>query len=411
MSTDLPAEFASDPGLGAVLAALTGGPSPAELAGEQAALTMFRASHAQPLRARDSLLGAVPENLPGTQATKPLPSQPLPGAGHDGLPRSGGPGRTGWPGRPGRSGRPARPPIRRMRLGLAAAAAAVVAGSVSAAYAAVLPPPVQHFAHDLLWFAGVPNAQQPAQSRQSPSGSGSLHHSITTRPAPASPAASAPGTSPASRPSQKPSAKVSPSHSPSPTPSPSGSPAVAQLSIGAAASQIPAGGAASFDGQVEQSGQPVAGLTLTLLERIAGRRGWRPAGTASTSASGKVVVGASSLARNAAFRFTDASGDTSAIVTVTVVPAVSLELSTRAGGRWDVLVVTSPYAQPGNKVVLRVQAGGRWIAVRSARLGLGRRAVILIRARRLAGRSVLVVLRPTFKHAASESNIIAVPPA
>jgi hypothetical protein len=117
MPGDLLGDIASsEPGLDALLGMLTADPTPDELAGENAALTMFRA-HRRP--------------------TAP----------------------------------PAAPPAdlhrrRRLRAGIAAAAVtlAAAAGFAVAAYTEALPAPLQHAAYQVLGFAGVPSVHHAAPS-------------------------------------------------------------------------------------------------------------------------------------------------------------------------------------------------------------------------------------------------------
>jgi hypothetical protein len=283
---------------------------------------------------------------------------------------------------------------------------------VSAAYAAVLPPPVQHFAHEILGFAGVPDSRQSFQSATAPNGSSSAgasrHHRGTgTRHTSSSPATPRPSSGSKSRPAKR-SASASPSPSPSATSS-SGASGTEKVAISAASTQIAAGATAVLTGQATAGGKPAANVTLTLLERTVARPRWRPVGSAVTSATGDAVVDVSDLATNAVFRFTDAKGGISGRVIVTVVPAVTLQLTTGPHGRVDALVVSSPYAQPRNFVLLQVQAGSGWVTIRERRIGVGLSRTFLVRARRLDGRTVRAVLPPTLRHATGVSNLVTAP--
>ena len=211
MKTGVPDDLGPPPpGLDALISTLTSGAAPDELAGEPAALAMFRASRPKPAPARQR---------------------------------------------------------RRRALRLAGAAALVlVGGFAAAAYAAVLPTPIQHVAYRALGFVGVP-AARPAAPRPATS------H-------PASPPAGH-GTSPApGRSGQRP-ASPAPSRADSRTASPAprasgpgpGAPLVpATLSLTAAQHRIAAGGSDSLRGVLlTAAGGPVPGQQLTLLERAAGQ--------------------------------------------------------------------------------------------------------------------------------------------
>jgi hypothetical protein len=130
----------NDPDIRAVVALLTSGPTRQELAGQDAALAMFRAEQ------------------PGQQAG--------PAAAATGLGRH----------------RQARRRIRLSHRLAAAASAVVAAGFVSAGYAAVLPAPLQHAAYRILGFVGMPDSHgrarphashPPATGQVSPPASGS----------------------------------------------------------------------------------------------------------------------------------------------------------------------------------------------------------------------------------------------
>ncbi len=391
MSGDLPEKFTSDPAISALLGALTAEPASGELAGEQAALSMFRGNYnTAPLPAAPPVATAQGGPQDARQAANGQPTSRLPRRSRGG---------SIWS------------PARRLRLGLAAAAAAAVIGSVSAAYAAALPPPVQHFAHEILGFAGVPDSRQSSQSATVPGGSSSHGASRHPRATGTGHPSSSPATPRPSSGSQSAPAKRSASASPSPSPSAtsSGAPGTEQLAISAASTQIAAGATAVLTGQATQGGKPVANATLTLLERTVARPRWRPVGSAVTSAAGDAVVDVSDLATNAVFRFTDAKGGISGRVIVTVVPAVTLQLTTGPHGRVDALVVSSPYAQPRNFVLLQVQAGSGWVTIRERRIGVGLSRTFLVRARRLEGRTVRAVLPATLRHAAGLSNLVTAP--
>jgi len=167
-----------DPGINALFGHLTSGPTADERSGEHAALTMFRSAQFRP---------------PGEEAAIPV--------------------RT-------------RRPHRRTRVGgrlvAAAMALAVLGGFAAAAYAEVLPAPLQRVAHDLLGGVGVPNAPNHPPVHPSTTISSTRPRSGRTgsaAPSPSSPLASSPAAH---------------SHSPrshSPSPHPSAPPGSRRLTI------------------------------------------------------------------------------------------------------------------------------------------------------------------------------------
>jgi hypothetical protein len=356
VNSDLEGETSPlDPGLDQLFRTLTSGPAPGELAGEQSALAMFR------------------EN-----------ARPSAGPAAD----------RGRFRRPSWLSRKAAGPVR-WGVRLAAAGALVMGGAVAAAaYTAVLPAPVQHFAYQMFRFAGVPDVNHGHSS----SSSNGSHHSASGKPT--SPGRS--GPKPSGPASTQPSGHASPT-----TSAGAGQP---QLSATAAASKISAGSEAVVDGQLTRSGRGVAGVTVTLLERPARQATWQVAGTAQTNSSGNVAVSVSALATNAAFRLT-ASGSSSAIVTVKVIPLTTAELTLGAGGVADELVVSTLDAQAGNVVVLQVESSsGSWVNLRGRLLNSSGETQFAVSGKRLKNQVLRVVLLGTFRHAASVSNLVTVPP-
>ena len=387
MDSDLPGEFGPlEPGLDQLFQTLTSGPTAGELAGEQAALAMFR------------------ENLwPADGATKVLGDSPDPDTG----PRkpASGPGRAGRQGRSGLLGRSGRAPGR-WGLRLAAAATLALAGGMTAAaYAAVLPTPIQHFANEAFGVFGVPGPG--SRAHPNPSRRISRH----TAPASGLPSTS-PGqvtpTAPQPSSSRRHSASASPSASPSPSRS-AGGPTV--LSATVASSEIAAGTQAVIDGQLTRSGKGVAGTTVRLLERIGRRPTWQAAGTETTNSQGNVAVTIPALTVNTAFQWIGPGGATSPVVTITVIPPIQATLELGPGGVRDLLVVTTQYAHRGNVVVLEVQsASGNWVRLRWRLLNAAGMTRFVIKARVLGNKDLQVVLRATARHGASVSNTVTVPP-
>lgn len=350
MNSNLSAETGSlDPGLDQLFRTLTSGPAAGELAGEQAALAMFRENRRPP---------ASPAKLRGRFL----------------------PGRWG--------------------VRMAAVAALLLGGGTAAAYAAVLPTPVQRLAHDVFQFAGVPPANNanptPTSQPSHPTG----HHGSAPGHGgkPPGPALKSP------RPTGQ--ASTSPSTSASPPAT-----APAQLSAVAASSPIAAGSDAVIDGQLTRSGNGVAGATVTLLERTATQLRWHVAGSGQTNAAGNLAVTVSGLTTNAVFRLTIRGTVHSADVRVTVVPPITATLNVGTGGVQDVLVVTTQYANSGNVVLLQVQsAGGGWSDLRAKTLNSAGQVSFAVSGKRLKNQVLRVKLVATARHGVSVSNPVTVPP-
>ncbi|HTZ22382.1 MAG TPA: hypothetical protein VMC83_00170 [Streptosporangiaceae bacterium] len=371
LSGDVPGEHlgdfvSSEPGLQALLGMLAADATPDELAGEGAALAMFRAS-GQPTRPFEPLAFGPPAAEP-----RFLEGPHTPGAR---ITRTGAPGGRG----PRRQGR---------RVGLMAAAVtlAAAAGFAVAAYTEALPSPLQQAAYQVLGFAGVPAAHHTAPNATSSRAPGKTH-----------------GHGPSHQPGPSASASAQPSSS-----SPVTLTGPARLSVTAASGRIIAGHSETFTAQLTDKSGGVTGASVNLLERVAGQKAWRQAGTATTGANGTAVITAPDVTVNAAFRVSGPDGTLSKPVLVIVTPPVSARFSS-SSAMTPAITASSPLAEPGNTVVLQVLAGKHWMNVQMAKLNGARQARFTVRSR-LMQRRYRVVLLPTASHGLSVSNAVMVPP-
>jgi hypothetical protein len=340
-----------EPGLDALLGRLNADPEPDELAGEHAALAMFRANRA-----------AVTAPVGGSS-----PLRARPGA----TAQRAGPRRT-----------------RRGRL-IAATAALAAAGFAVAAYTEALPAPLQQAAYHALGFAGVPAAHQHATAAAA--------SPPPTRTGPHGTRAGSAGKRQAGTP-------TSPQRSTSNSAASAGQ---AALSITAATGRIVAGRSATIRGRLTDHAGNVAGATLNLLERAVGQPGWHLTGTAATGSNGEAVLTVADLTRNAAFRLEGPDGTLSRPVLVIVVPPITASVGGSGRGA-NVVTASSPLAATGDTVVLQVQAGTHWLNVQKAKLDGARQARFALPAR-VRQRGYRVVLLPTEAHAMSVSNTVMFP--
>jgi hypothetical protein len=279
---------------------------------------------------------------------------------------------------------------------------ALSGGMAAAAYAAVLPAPVQDLAHRVLGFAGVPDAhhQHHAGPLRGPG-----HHASPGR------SGTPPGGQPNPSRAAKPSSSARASGSPAASPSSSAAAGTAVLSASASSAVIAAGSQPVIDGQLTRSGTGIAGVTVTLIERVAGQLTWHVAGTGQTTSGGDIAITAPPLAANAAFQLRTPGGVHSARVLVTVTPQVAIVLTPGASGLRDLLSVTTQYAHRGNVVWLQVEsASGSWVDLRSKRLNAAGETSFILSGKRLANKTVQVVLVATVRHGAATSNSVQVPP-
>jgi hypothetical protein len=370
----------AQPGLDRLFATLTAAPAAAELAGESAALEMFRASR----RAAGGGVGTLAAVPGGTVPPSPRARR---------LAVSG-------------------------RVLAAAAAVVLIGGFAAAAYSAALPSPVQHVAYHVLGFIGVPNSggSQSAPPRHS-GGSGVLPRASSS----ISPRATAPGTGQATSPgtgratgSPSPghSGSPAPGHSASPSPSPGQStpPPAPSLSVALALPKIGAGGSEQITGTATGAGGPLAGVLLRFQRHAVGHPGWHLAGTARTGQDGQASLTVTGLLVNTYFRVAGPQGARSTAVRVKVIPPVTLSAVTGAHGHRARLTASCPDASAGNILLLQKLMQGIWQTVRTGRLGAGLKKVFVV-DRASAAHRFRVVLLATVRHARSVSIPVIVPRA
>jgi hypothetical protein len=288
-----------------------------------------------------------------------------------------------------------RRPRRRFSFPMSTAAAAVVvAAGLASAYAALLPPPVQHLAYRFLDGIGVPDAHHP-----SPRSSAAMMPSTTSNSAvsasPVQTGAVQTGSGPAGTPTPK------PVQGPVPVP---------DLVLAPIYARIPADGDDVLSGRLTVGGRPKPGVKVRLLEHVAGVPGWRYAGRAMTDRQGDVTFTVQYLTSNASFRLTGPKGATSPPVAVTVVPPVSLELAAGPKQGTDVLTAVAPFADPGDPVVLQELSGTVWRRVGEHLLGPGHQASFTVRIPKSGHLEYRVVLPKTSRHGRSRSGQVRVAP-
>lgn len=324
MSTDLPdMPEPDDPALDHLLRALTADGSADELAGKDAALTMFRHNRRRPRR------------------------------------------RLGF----------ASP------VSMAAAVALIVGGIAGAAYAAVLPAPVQHMAHRFLDRIGVPDAHRPAP----PSGA---HPAVAAAPS----AAPAPAT-------------TCPCQAGEP-----GAGAARNLVLTVAHAQIMAYGDDVLSGLLTSGGRPEPGVRVRLFEHGDGHPGWRLAGSGTTDRSGVVTVAVRHLTSNASFRLIAREGTASTAVQITVIPPVYLRLAPGQRPGMDILTARARFADIGDTVVLQELSGTVWYTAGLRVLDWDYQASFTLLIPRSGDRVYRVVLLPTAAHGSSVSRQVRVAP-
>ena len=273
-----------------------------------------------------------------------------------------------------------RPGRLRLAFSMSTAAAAIaLGGGIGAAYAAVLPPPVQHIAYRMLGSIGVPDTHRPATPSSTPD--------LAASKPPATPAIAA---TPCPCQADRPGADAGPG-----------------LTLAAAQAQVPADGDDVFSGRLAPGGRPGAGVRVALFERATDRPGWRAAGSAVTDREGEVTLTVSHLTSNAAFRLVAPGGAVSPSVRVTVIPLVDLDLASLRPGM-DTLTVRAPFAKAGDAVILERLAGGVWYRIRVRVLDQDHLASFTVLVPRSGEVAYRVVLPRTAAHGRSVSGPVRI---
>jgi hypothetical protein len=330
-----------EPGLDHLIKALTADGYPRELAGRDAALAAFRTVSRQPRR------------------------------------RSRFSFSLSW----------SRPLTTSARLSaVTAALVAAIGGFTAAAYAQVLPAPVQHIAYSVLAPIGVPD---------SPSSASPVRSGAHPRSAPGAPARHVHG------------AASPPASCPCPARTSSRAIAGSALVLSVARAQLPADGTGVFSGKLTYHGHPEPGVQVRLLEQAATAPGWRVVATRVTGRYGGVRFRVPYLTQNAAFLVTVPDRMSSAQVTVTVIPRVLLSIV--PGHVTDRLVASARFGDPGDVVVLQELSGGAWRNVATQTLGAGHRAIFKVPASASPGPYYRTVLAATGAHGPGVSGLVRRP--
>jgi hypothetical protein len=211
-----------------------------------------------------------------------------------------------------------------------------------------------------------------------------------------------------------PTPKAAPS-APAPSPQPkhakaSVTPLPASLSVAVVRHRIVAGHSDVLIARLTRLGNAVPGARLYLLERTAAKHAWHVVADATTGPNGRVVVTVPDLTTNAAFRFRGLHGTLSRIVRVIVVPGVSVTIARSPHTTSETVTAGSPWAVPGDVLILQVRIDGHWVTVQVRALYVNNRVKFVVR---VLGerRAYRVVLLGTKAHGRSVSRLVTVKPS
>jgi hypothetical protein len=314
MSDDDLAPYADHP----VVAALRAPAQPAELAGEDAALAMFRGS-------------------------------PTAGAGQVRRTRH----------------------LRRVGVGSAGVVLGLaLTGGVAAAYTTGLPDPVQNAFHSVLAPLGVPAPPTGHALRLQRLRRELRRAGVAVPPLQRPHQAAAPSAGPTAPGVQRPSPRPQPSSAPSAAPSPAPTPAPPPPTLSAAASRstVPVHGSVVLSGRLTRSGTGLAGRRVYAAELVPGQS-WHRVASASTGSDGSVSF-TLTLTTDVRLRLVSGSGVVSSSVPVAVVPKLSLSVVRSQGKR--VVTVSTDGGRSGDTLVLLRKDSSSWTQVTRTTVSAGR---------------------------------------
>jgi hypothetical protein len=242
---------------------------------------------------------------------------------------------------------------------------AVCAGLTAAAYAQVLPAPVQNIAHSVFALPGTPGTS------------------------PATPALTSPGQGSSPAPTIGGSAPSSAASTPRPVTT-----AGVSLRLAAGKARVAADGRDAFTGHADRDGHPVHGAAVRLLEQLSTDIGeWQSATTGVTGEGGIVTLTVPRIPASATFRLAGTGGLSDVVspaVTITVTPRVLI----RQPGP-GILTVTASPAAAGDTVVLLRLDNGTWVTAATSHLSAAHETWFTVRP----GAAYRILLPATRLHA------------
>jgi hypothetical protein len=308
-----------------VVAALRAPAQPHELAGEDAALAMFR------------------RTMPARRGRRALRRVGVGGAG--------------------------------VVLGLA------LTGGVAAAYTTGLPDPMQDAAHAVLEPLPIPapptaEVRHLRQRLRDSARNRARHGPAAGSPIPGAPSAGSPSAVPTPSgvptlrgPAAVPPAQAGASPAGSPRPSPSSTQPPASWTVSVSRHVVPVHSGVVLSGRLSRGDAALAGRRVYAAEFVVGESGWHRVASGQTGSDGTVALTVPGLTSNVRLRLVTGSGVTSPQLVVSVVPKLSVSLARDQGQR--VATVTADGGRAGNVLVLLRRDGDTWTKVASTSLADG----------------------------------------
>jgi hypothetical protein len=277
---------------------------------------------------------------------------------------------------PARRGRRA---LRRIGVGGAGVVLGLaLTGGVAAAYTTGLPDPMQDAAHAVLEPLPIP-APPTAEVRHlrqrlraiARDRNRARHGAAAGSPIPGGRSAvPTPSGVPTLRgPAAVPPGQAGASPAGSPRPSPSSTPPPASWTVSVSRRVVPVHSGVVLSGRLSRGDVALAGRRVYAAEFVVGESGWHRVASGQTGSDGTVALTVPALTSNVRLRLVTGSGVTSPQLVVSVVPKLSVSLARDQGQR--VATVTADGGRAGNVLVLLRRDGDTWTKVASTSLAEG----------------------------------------
>jgi 5-hydroxyisourate hydrolase-like protein (transthyretin family) len=168
-----------------------------------------------------------------------------------------------------------------------------------------------------------------------------------------------PATSPSAKPT--PTATPTPVATPTPTPTPTETAPVPGDSITISVSDAtatPGGTVTAYGRLATADGDPIAGVDVWLLERVAGGSGASEVASATTGADGTVSITTPPLTRSVRLRLVTDTKVDSAAIAVIVEPTVTVTVTPE--GETSSVRIDTTGGDPGDTVNVEIRRAGGW---------------------------------------------------
>ncbi|MDX6197026.1 MAG: hypothetical protein QOJ79_177 [Actinomycetota bacterium] len=276
-----------------------------------------------------------------------------------------------------------------------------LSGGVAAAYTTdALPDPVQNAVHAALDPLPLPapptaHARHLRQVARAERRAERAAARVATHP-PSPPARSGP------RPSRTPAAVVPPVQSntqPRPSASPTPAAPKPSMTVAVSAARVPVHGQVVLAGRLTRGTEPLPGHTIYAAELPAGESTWRRVSSGQTGSDGTISLTVPPLTRNVRLRLVTAQGLVSRQVAVVVVP--KLTATSARSGNERVVTIHADGGRPGDELVLLRRDGTAWTRIASSSLASDSTGQFVVPGPGAAPVHYLVRLVATARHTAS----------